>query len=258
MSKDLIEPMEFFKIDKISDDVYAIAPNIILKFNVSLSKTANGKRYHFHKEYEYPTKGVQDYPSLVTIKRSFDYFLSIENQQKDINGNKLFIRIGAQEYFALKNGLEQVISWFNDSRYKNLFVTDRGKLIMTSPIPTYRIDNLPMQKYIEFTPTIIDKGMANDDKIPGIMIEFGDSSSVVNITLDKLMGWYYIISCFNMYQAALSMVNYLERPEFGTNRFIMEPQRVVPQDGTRYGSSGIQDRFVTPSGTKNNISSLEG
>lgn len=258
MSKELIEPMEFFKVDKISDDIYAIAPNIILKFNVSLSKISNGKRYHFHKEYEYPTKNVQDCSSLVTIKRSFDYYLSIENQQKDGNGNKLFIRIGAQEYFMIKNGLETVISWFNDSKYKNLYMSDRGKLILTSPIPTHRISGLPMQKYIEFSPTIIDRGIANADKTPGIMIEFGDSSSVVSITLDKLMGWYYIISCFNMYQAALTMVNYLERPEFGTNRFIMEPQRVVPSDNTIYGSSGVQDRFVSPVGSKNNISSLEG
>ena len=29
-NKELIEPMEFFKIDKISDDVYASGPNIIL------------------------------------------------------------------------------------------------------------------------------------------------------------------------------------------------------------------------------------
>ena len=51
MAQELIEPMEFFKIDKVSDDVYAIGPNVILKFNVSLSKTSQGKRYHFHKEY---------------------------------------------------------------------------------------------------------------------------------------------------------------------------------------------------------------
>lgn len=257
MSRDLIEPMEFFKVDKISDDVYAIAPNIILKFNVSLSKVSNGKRYHYHKEYEYPTSN-REFPSLVTIKRSFDYYLSIENQQKDSGGNKLFIRIGPQEYFMIKNGLERVISWFNSSEYRNLFVTDKGKLIMTAPIPSHRIEPLPMQKYIEFTPTIIDKGIANADKSPGIMVEFGDPSNRVNITLDKLMGLYYIISCFNMYQAALSIVNYLERPEFGTNRFVMEMQKTVPQDTTIYGASGVQDRFVTPKGSKNNISLLEG
>lgn len=257
MPKELVEPMEFFKVDKISDDVFAIAPNIILKFNVSLSKVSNGKRYHFHKEYEYPSHN-QDIPSLVTIKRSFDYYLSIEGQQKDLDGNKLFIRIGPTEYFMIKDGLERVISWFNSPEYRNLFMHDNGKLIMTAPIPSHRIDCLPMHKYIDFSPTIIDKGIANADKCPGIRIELGSQSCCVNITLDKLMGLYYIISCFNMYQAALSIVNYLERPEFGTNRFVMDMSRTVPPDNTMYGSSGINGRFVTPAGSKNNISALEG
>ena len=259
MAQELIEPMEFFKIDKVSDDVYALGPNVILKFNVSLSKISNGKRYHFHKEYEYPSKGIPDTPTLVTIKRSFDYYLSIENMQKDSNGNKVFIRIGPQEYVLFKRGLEEAISWFTDSKYAKLFARDNGKLVLVSPIPEFRMANLPMQKYIEFMPIIIDKGMANADKEPGIRIVLGDPSSYIDINLDRLMGLYYIISCFNMYQAALSIVNYIQRPEFGTNRFVMDASHTISQnDGTRYGSSGINGRFVTPSGTMNNVSALEG
>lgn len=260
MAEELIEPMEFFKIDKISDDVYAIGPNVILKFNVSLSKISNGKRYHFHKEYEYPTKGIPNQPTLVTIKRSFDYYLSIENMQKDNNGNKTFIRIGPQEYMLFRNGLEQAISWFTDNRYSKLFAHDKGKLILVAPIPECRISNLPMQKYIEIIPTIIDKGIANADKEPGVRIILGDPSSYIDINLDRLMGLYYTISGFNMYQAALIIVNYIQRPEFGTNRFVMESHHssYIPEDGTRYGASGIEDRVVTPKGTMNNISSLEG
>lgn len=259
MAKELVEGIEFFKVDKISDDVYAIAPNIVLRFNVSLSKISNDKRYHFHKEYEYPVKNVPGINSLVTIKRSFDYYLSIENMQKDSNGNKLFIRIGPQEYMMFKRALEESIAWFTDSKYSKLFARDKGSLVMVAPIPNFRISNLPMQKYIEFTPTIIDKGIANADKEPGIRIEFGDSSVVAEITLDRLMGLYYTISCFNMYQAALIMINYLNRPEFGTNRFVMEPQKSMSgNDYSRSGTSGIEGRYVTPLGAKNNIENLEG
>lgn len=248
---------EYLKTDKISDDVYAIAPNVVLRFNVSLSKISGGKRYHFHKEYEYQSKGIQQ--PLVTIKRSFDYYLSFESPQKDDNGNKLFIRIGAQEYFLLNKGLEEVVAWFTDKKYSKLFVSDRGNLILTAPIPNFRIENLPMQKYIEFSPTIIDRGIANADKEPGIRIEFGDSSYVVNINLDKFMGLYYIISRFNMYQAAATLINYTARPPFGTNRFVMTNERTPYQDNnTMTGSSGVRDRFVTPKGAKNNISTLEG
>jgi len=259
MPNELIEPMEFFKIDKVSDDVYAIGPNVILKFNVSLSKMSNGKRFHFHKEYEYPSRGVPGLSTLVTIKRSFDYYLSIENMTKDNSGNKLFIRIGPQEYMIFKRGLEEAISWFTDNKYAKLFARDRGKLILMPPVPEFVMQNLPMQKYIHIQPIIIDRGMANDDKEPGIRLTLGDNSNVIDINLDRLMGLYYTISCFNMYQAALIMVNYIQRPEFGTNRFVMEPSHLMGQEsGVRYGSSGIEGRFVTPQGSPDNIKTLEG
>lgn len=258
MSQELVEAMEFFKIDKVSDDVYAIGPNVILKFNVSLSKISNGKRYHFHKEYEYPSRGISEQPTLVTIKRSFDYYLSIESMQKDDKGNKVFIRIGPQEYMLFKKALEEAISWFTDSKYSKLFAQDRGRLVMVAPIPEFKIPNLPMQKYIELVPVIIDRGIANADKEPGIRIILSDPSTYVDINLDRLMGLYYIISCFNMYQAALAMVNYIQRPAFGTGRFVMDSQHISRHDDAKFGVSGIEGRFVTPKGDINNIHKLEG
>lgn len=258
MNKELIEPLEFFKIDKISDDVYVIAQNVILRFNVSLSKISNGKRYHFHKEYEYSPKNKTDQQSLVTIKRSFDYYLSIENMQKDNNGNKLFIRIGPQEYMLFKRALETAISWFTDQKYKNLFAIDRGKLILTTVDAKCSISNLPMNKYMELYPTIIDHGISNADKEPGIEILFGDPQTTVQINLDRLMGLYYLISGFNMYQSAITVLNYLGRPEFGTNRFVMESGNYYTNKEEFCGNSGIEGRFVTPQADKNNIKILEG
>ena len=249
---------EYMKVDKISDDVYALAPNIILKFNVALSKISGGKRYHYHKEYEYQNRTINE--PLVTVKRSFDYYMSFESQKSDDDGNKLFIRIGAQEYFYLKKGLEEVIAWFTDKKYAKLFATSKGKLILTSPIPNFRITSLPMQKYIEFTPTIIDRGIANADKEFGIKIEFGEPSTVIEITLDKLMGLYYTISNFSMYEAAAILINYNHRPDYGTNRYIMGggTGRTLPPEKSMSGASGIVGRQVTPKGAKNNISTLEG
>lgn len=256
--RNLVEPIEFFKVDKISDDVYALGPNVILRFNVSLSKVANGKRYHFHKEFEYPSRST-DIPTVATIKRSFDYYLSIENMQKDEKGNKVFIRIGAQEYMIFKRALEVVISWFTNEEYKYLFAKNKGKLIITNPIPEFTIPNLPMQKVITFIPVIIDKGIANDDKEPGVRMYLGDSSSFIDMDLDRVMGLYYIFSCFNMYQSATIMINYLERPEFGTNRFIVDvPQQSYNNQEMRSGTDGITGRVVTPKNTKNNISALGG
>ncbi len=258
---ELYEPIEFIKVDKISDDVYAIGPNVALKFSVSLSRISNGKRYHFHKEYEYPSK-LPDCPAFVTIKRSYDYYLSIENIQKDEHGNKLFIRIGPQEYMLFKKGLEEAISWFTDSKYSNLFVRDRGKLIITSPSPDFVIRNLPMNKYIQFLPVILNHGMSNDDQEPGIRMILGDSNTYIDVNLDRFMGLYYIVSCFNMYQSASTMVNYLERPEFGTNRYVVEStpsyREKILSEKSKSGADGVTGRTIPLKNSKNNISALGG
>lgn len=251
MSRELIEPMEFFKVDKIVDDVYVIAQNVLLRFNVSLSKISGGKRYHFHKEYEYTsTKNIENHDGqLVTIKRSFDYYLSIENMQKNANGEKLFIRIGPQEIMLLRRAIDEVVTWFTDQKYSKLFAMDRGNLIITNPIPSTAVRNLPMGSYIEFVPVILDKGQAVADKRPGIRITFNNPSNFVDIDLDRFMGLQYILSCFNMYEAALAIVNYLQRPEFGTNRYVMENtygSNSKPA-GVRKANDNINGRYVNPS-----------
>ena len=47
----MVNPIEIDYIDyeKITDDLYIIGQNLILRFNVSLAKKMNnGDRYHFH------------------------------------------------------------------------------------------------------------------------------------------------------------------------------------------------------------------
>lgn len=255
--QELSQPVEWLKTEKISDDMYALGPNVVLRFNVHLARTTNNNRYHFHKEFEYSSK-ANGFESLVTIKRTFDFYLSLENCQKDSNGNKVFIRIGPAEYINFKTALETAISWFRDEYYETLFVYDSGKLIMTQPIPEYIVSNLPMNKYIKFEPVIIDKGLANADKEPGIRIELSDDSSYVDITLDKFMGLYYLVSNLNMYQAAITVVNYLGRPPFGTSRITMEGAgRTLPKLDSKTGVSGAVNGRKIPAEVKNDISSLE-
>lgn len=256
-----IDINEFEKVDKISDEVYSLGLNFSLRMNVSLSKVSNDKRYHFHKEYEYPSK-VQGVDSLVTIKRSFDYYLSIEgsiNKSGNLS-DKIFIRIGPTEYYAIKKGLDQAIKWFTDSKYNKLYARNKGELIMMPPIPDYTIQSLPMNRYITIAPIVIDRGMANADKIPGVRMYFNENA-YTELTVDRLMGFHYTFSSFNMYQAAIEMINYLGRPDFGFNRFTIGKQQVSKPNlfdlPPKSGGEGIQDRFVTPKNKKRSIEELE-
>ena len=141
------------KVDKISDEIYALSPNVILKFNVSLSKISGGKRYYFHNEFEYGSPKYQE-SNLITIKRSFDYYLSFESAKTSDNGSRMFVRIGIQEFLSLSDALKEVLKWYTDVKYDKLYAFDKsGKLIITSPSPSHTIPKLPMGKSIEFRPT---------------------------------------------------------------------------------------------------------
>lgn len=260
MAKKLQDAVEFYKLEKITDEVYSLGLNTVLKFNVSLARNISNKRQGYHKEFEYSSK-ASDVGSLVTIRRNFDYYLSIENVVKDMNGNKLFIRIGPQEYFLFKRGLEQAISWFEDKKYSKLFALDNKKgIIMMPPIPDFTIRGLPMNKTIELSPIVIEKGFATDEKKTGVRMVFPENKDMyLDINIDKFMGLYYLISNFNMYQAAISLVNYIGRPEFGTNRVVLDSNgshnNIIEDDEKQNRSTGIIGRTVS---SKINITDLEG
>ena len=252
-----IQPMEFLKYDKISDDVYMLGPNTVLKFNVSLSKiTSEGKRYHFYKEFEYGTR-AQGIPSLVTIKRSYDYYLSIENVQKDrLTDSKAFIRIGPYDIYKLKSQLDIVYEWFTNKKYKGLFATNRGKLILTNPVPETTLGGYPQNKFIRFIPTIVDKNEGNDRMEPGIEMDLSSYDNYVIMNVERFMGFYYTISNFNMYLAAQNLVSYIGFPS-GINRIDMGSSssgKIFVSDEFTGITEGINERTIS---SKKNISALE-
>lgn len=199
--------------DKLVDDVYFMGKNTMLKFTVSLSSEYKGDREYFHKEYEYDSK----YPSqktLVTLKRHFDYYLSIESIVK-IDGVKTFIRIGVSEILLFKGFIKDLLSWFTAKEYENLFAR-RGKNIIMLGRPEPRtLNNLPMGKYLSAEPMVFSS--EDDSQYTGVRIYLSSDISYVDMTVDRLGGLYYTISTFNMYNSAQNMLNYLGRPENGTN-----------------------------------------
>ena len=253
------EPIEFMKYDKISDDVYLLGNNVILKFNVSLSKISqDNKRFHFYKEFEYGSRAI-GYPKLLTIKRSFDYYLSIENIQKNkVTDEKAFIRIGPYDYFKLMSQLDQVYAWFTDKKYKNLFASNRGKLILTNPVPESALRGYPQNKFLRFVPTIIDKTEGDTSMERGVELDLSDYNNYVVMSLDRFMGFYYTISRFNMYEAAQNLVGYLGFPG-GTNRINMgnnNSTKIQYVDELHDSGmvEGVNDRVIDKN---KNISSLE-
>lgn len=209
-----INPFIYEQYDKISDLVCYLGRNAVVKFTVVLSKYKDDYgRQFFHKEFEYNSKNF-DKP-LITIKREYEYFLSIENLKVDeLSGRKEFIKIGVEEFMLFKQALINASKWFTDQEYRDLFIIHKNELIMGMKVPPIELPYLPMGKYITLEPTIYTY---HEECSPGVRITLNHNSNFVDLYLNRFMGLVYTISSFNMYLAAQSMLNYIGRPEFGYN-----------------------------------------
>ena len=214
-----MRPIHFIDYDKLSDDVLYLGSKLFLRMNVSLSrKKEPDMRYHYHKEYSYDSPFSKD--KLYSIKRSFDYYLSFD--KADLR-NVIIIR--AQDMIVLQRGLDRVVLWFEDKDH-NAFYVKNKKLIVKKQKPVI-IDGLAMDGYLEFQPIVILS--ENDNKqTPGVRLTMGKEDCFADITVDKLYGLVYTIREFRLYEAAQNLLNYMGRPDFGTNLYEIE-SNIVPE-----------------------------
>lgn len=213
------EPIKPFIIehkmyDKISDDLIFLGQNCIVRFNVSLSNyNSETEEFNsYHREYVRKNKNGD---SSILIRRSFNYYISIENIKYDpILGIKEYIMIGVNDIQLLISTLEAVSNWFVESN--NIYTKNaEGKLFVKANNCSLYIENLPMGKWLSFFPTIIS--YPNGDEALGVRIHLSDKNNFTDVNLSNFMGFLYQIKNINMFTSAQNMINYLQRPEFGSN-----------------------------------------
>ena len=231
-----MRPIHFIDYDKLSDDVLYLGSKLYLRMNVSLSrKQEPDMRYYYHKEFSYDSPYSKN--KLFSIKRSFDYYLSFD--KADLR-NVIIIR--PQDMIVLQRGLDRVVLWFEDKDH-NAFYVKSKKLIVKKQTPVV-IDGLASNGYIEFQPIVLLN--ENDNKqTPGVRLTMGREDCFADITVDKLYGLVYTIKTFRLYEAAQNLLNYLGRPEFGTNLVEIDNGEVVPKNEDTM--TGAKDNRVIPS-----------
>lgn len=222
-----MRPIQFIDYDKLSDDVLYLGSKLYLRMNVSLSnKQDPDMRYHFHKEYSYDSKYSKT--RLMSMKRSFDYYLSFD--KTDLR-NIVIIR--PQDMIVLQRALAKVVLWFEDKE-RNAFYVRSKKLIVKKQQPIL-VEGLAMNGYIEFQPIVILS--ENDNKqTPGLRLTLGKEDCFADITIDKFYGLLYTINTIHIYEAAQNLLNYLGRPDFGTNLVEMEFVDVNKKEDTITGA----------------------
>lgn len=234
----------FNEYDKITDDLCMLSNGYILRFNVSLgSKAKDNKKIPFHNEYRYNSNKYINHNSLITVRRKFDYYMSIENYNKDI---KDYIMIRAQDMIFLKNSLYIASRWFTDPKFNNLFALDNGKLIRMGQVDPVIIRGLCSSNYMILSPTVIEY---ENNSYEGVQFTL-TSGNYFNITVDKFMELLYIIDTFNMHLSAQMMLAYLGKPPEGVNQTsFADDNAYISQLNTpdiTPGFSGVNREIETP------------
>ncbi len=191
---------------KISDIIYWINRDWILRFNVELYKKVNNERINYHSEFQYMINGKP----YTSISRSFNYYISIDASKSDEENNRASLRIYQNDIYFVKQAFNQVHRWFTDPEYKSLFVkTDDGSVTFGMNINSIKV-GLTFNTYLEIEPAV---SMNNSEYEIGVHFYLGSDQYRIFIPLRIFFIIYDIITQFNMYQAACTLVNYIERPD---------------------------------------------
>lgn len=211
---------------KIIDRICFLGDALTVNMNVMLtSNDNNGANRPFYNEYEYYSSSIRGH--AVTIKRDFNYYLTIEKQLKGNVKSSVMIRL--TDMFNFINCINSATEWFNK---QNMFATDdSGRLHLIGEYTPIVITGLASDNFITLIPTVI---LSGDKYATGIQITLNDDV-VSQVQIDKFMGMVYVLNKLDMFISAQAMVNSLNI-EKGTNRHtfderrmeLPEPEAVIP------------------------------
>lgn len=203
------QAIHFEDYDKISDTILWFSSEIFLRFTVSLAgKAQDGTRRSNHQEFAYESK-YDNVAVSRSIRREINCYLSIE--VKNDFYNSALIRY--QNMIMLKLKMDNVVQWFT-----TLFSIEDDKLAIVGNYKNEQV-HLDYGKVLEFEPIVLqfDDGTFCE----GIRMYVNSRDTYVDMPIDKFMAFYYIIEKFDMYQNAIILLNYIQRPDFGYNTFAM-------------------------------------
>lgn len=215
----MINGVEYLDYDKISDDLCWLGNRCVVRMVVKLAnKAKDGTRYHFHKEFKYQSSYINN-PELITIRRSFDYYISIDHLESTDGGVMITIR----DILLLRMKVSEVFNWF----YDNTFAIKKGKMIILEKKQPVFIDNLVGNKSIIFEPIIYTD--FEDKQSKGVRVTL-NNSNFTDVPANAFAGFVYIINSIDMFTAAQNMINYIGHPDFGTNLYRFERSEYVGKE----------------------------
>ena len=230
----MINGIEYIDYDKISDDLCWLGNKVIVRMVVKLAnKGKDGTRYHFHKEFKYQTSYTNKREAM-TIRRSFEYYISIDNLEYSQSSVIITIR----DILPLRASISEAFNWF----YDKTFAMKNNKMIILEKKKPIIVDGLVGGKYLMFEPIVYTD--INDQQSKGIRITLGDKSIFTDVPAHIFGGFMYLMNSVDMFTAAQNMINYIGHPEFGTNLFTFERSEYVGKE--EEPEARIKERKIQP------------
>lgn len=239
-----MQELKFENYNKIEDIMYFLGQNAVLKMNLSMYQ--NSERYgrrSYHQEIQYYNQKAGE--KVVNIKRSFDYFASIENL-KPVGRMKEYIIIRQQDIFLLRKVMNSVFDLFN-KEFDNMFVKKNGVVTLRNKITPIEFSGLSLGKYLIFSPAIMEK--ASGEKVGCIQLSLSSPDNSVLMSISKYSGFLECINNMDMFSYAQGMLSYIGRPEYGTNMYDFAASQdvedtVVARKGRKIQSKSNKSYFA--------------
>ena len=238
--------------EKVSDDIYWMG-NIILRFNVVLgSPNNNGYRKPFHQEYMYQSKKYKDQENLVTVRRHYDYFLSIENTSNYTYTEKEYIIIGVQDFIFFRSKINQAASWLSDS---NIYRYKDNNIVKVGDVEPIVINFISFNKTISLEPIVMRSDIGLN--CAGIRMTIGKNrENFTDLSVDKYMGLLYIVDSFNMQMAAMTVLSYMGVSGGNVSSNVITTGTDSYNNKTKNDKNGKPGRFVGDNHNKPGLNEL--
>lgn len=224
---------------KISAVALWLGTNASLKMNVGLfHNNKDMQKQNYHSEFSFYDKNIN--AMMNSMRLQYDYYLSIENFSRTEYYEKEFIKIGIMEMPIFINALARASLWFLSQEFDGLFYQTKSGLKLKNIYDPVIIMDLPMDKVIRFEPRVV-LGYENTE-FQGVRMYINNDLNYTDMILKKFMGFKYFMETANLFMMGQSLVNYLSRPNFGTNSKSM--QAMTSLNNLTLGSNGLPGRHV--------------
>lgn len=202
---------------KVSCKILTLTSNLSLKIVLILQdKSLNDKILSVHREIEYNSTKFDK--TMKNINLSPSYFLTIENTKPSQSGEKAYIIILPEDRPIVVRALKHAYDEYNQN-FSKIYAKRKGMLIKYGKTNPIEISDLSMGKYLMIIFDIIEN--QNGETIPGFRINLSSEKNYVVLTEKKFLAFIDCLDKMDMFSYAMDLLNYVGRPELGTNLFNM-------------------------------------